>query len=382
MLLEGLTTHWGFYFTSRTSDGFGSLDLSELLDELNSSMDLRDLPPTKPERTLQKNVVHTHQEFAKLLFARVLVMTVFLRRLYAETDVITDEHREQWLLIQLAPGTLLGTDIFSWITNQFTNLTMSFKELRNEIFSLSLDIKTMSHLTLRDMICVIDEAQHASHMLTTKFRSSDGHPRPVLREQLIAFGKCMRHILVSGTGLSMANIERIINSTTAKELKIQYEVFTRTGAFDNLADQKRYLEQYFPSGYFDTENGKVLLSRIGYWLHGRYASSTSFFKQMLIMISRYRFTAAYLSRIIATGFQSPHRTLNEFVLDMANYEPLDAIQLTEEEPLVDVPSTASLGFDGRKLSEGAGVSDYLVRIHSEALMNRSWTSSKNCQSYF
>jgi hypothetical protein len=107
--------------------------------------------------------------------------------------------------------------------------------------------------------------------------SIDGHSeRPVLREQLLLWTRSLDHILVSGTGLSMANIERIFNSSAVKDLKLTYEVFMETGAFDTLTQQKRYLEQYCPSGYFDNEEGEVLLFRIGYWLHGRCVSLAPF----------------------------------------------------------------------------------------------------------
>jgi hypothetical protein len=263
----------------------------------------------------------------------------------------------------------MGEDVFTMVTGRCMSLKMSYDDLRREILLFSLKVEAILGLTLNRAICVVDEAQHTADMLTNKFKSIDGRTeRSVLREQLMTWSYSMPHILVSGTGLSMAKIERILNSTAAKEVRLSYEVFTDTGAFDTLAQQRRYLEPYFPSGYFDNEEGAVLLSRIGYWLHGRYVFDFNFSEQALSMISRHRFTASYVARLIATGFKSPHRALNKFVLDMTKYEPSDAIPHTEKEPPHHPPvykTEIGLNFDSHKLDQGASWSPCLTIYNND-----------------
>jgi hypothetical protein len=44
----------------------------------------------------------------------------------------------------------------------------------------------------------------------------------------------------------------------------------RVGGFDDEGGQRAYLEQYFPPGFLDTPEGKEIVSRVGYWLRGRF----------------------------------------------------------------------------------------------------------------
>jgi hypothetical protein len=92
--------------------------------------------------------------------------------------------------------------------------------------------------------------------------------RSILREILRGLSTWTDKIIVSGTGVSMKDLTETLDSSVSKD-RSPHALVTRIGAFDHSAAQEAYLEQYFPPGFLDTEPGKVLLSRIGYWLHGR-----------------------------------------------------------------------------------------------------------------
>jgi hypothetical protein len=77
-------------------------------------------------------------------------------------------------------------------------------------------------------------------------------------------------LIVSGTGVSMQDLETVLDSAVAKESgQPPPKTVTDLGAFDNEEDQRAYLEYYLPPGFLETASGKAMASRAGYWLHGR-----------------------------------------------------------------------------------------------------------------
>ncbi|KAF9003055.1 hypothetical protein BDQ17DRAFT_1425576 [Cyathus striatus] len=97
-------------------------------------------------------------------------------------------------------------------------------------------------------------------------------------------------LLLSGTGLSQSTLDTAISSAVLKPAS--YRFISTTGAFDSHHSQAAYLDAYFPKGYFDSNEGKRLKERCWYWLRGRH-----------------RFTAGYISEVIARGFDAPHSVL-------------------------------------------------------------------------
>jgi hypothetical protein len=284
MLCEGLTRRWGFYFTARSGDGIGSNDIFALLGEFVSVGHLRDLPPDDFQDILEQNCNYVHRRFCQLLLSRVLILQLFLEGAAAQPGGITAEHREQWFLIQAAPITLLGEDVFELLSKSLT-LRMDLDNLVMKIHEVGVEIATLLGHAINDMLCVIDEAQYMAHMLQSKFKSADGDtPRPVLRELILAWRGFMP-ITVSGTGPSMSDIEIILGSAVSKELVTSHVVITDTGAFDGRDDQRAYVEQYVPPGFLYTEAGQDLMLRMEYWLHGRCAMLALFSEYALIIPS-------------------------------------------------------------------------------------------------
>jgi hypothetical protein len=52
----------------------------------------------------------------------------------------------------------------------------------------------------------------------------------------------------------------------------------------------------------------------------------------ILICSRHRFTATYLSNLIQNHFQSPHKLLDHFIFSIAAFQPLDAVDFKRDEP--------------------------------------------------
>jgi hypothetical protein len=93
--------------------------------------------------------------------------------------------------------------------------------------------------------------------------------RPILREIICAWSPIFPALIVSGTGISMWDVETVIGTMVAKQNGETPKTITDLGAFDNEEDQLAYLKLYLPEKYLQTEDGKSMKSRVRYWLHGR-----------------------------------------------------------------------------------------------------------------
>ena len=92
----------------------GSSDLEEVWIDLESC--LKEIKNGSRDTLLENREVALRRSLL-LLYARYLCFRLFLKCAAATTDGITDDHKLRWLLIQVAPMTLLGgPDIFSRCT--------------------------------------------------------------------------------------------------------------------------------------------------------------------------------------------------------------------------------------------------------------------------
>ena len=220
---------------------------------------------------LIKNREDARRRFLLLLYARYVCFRVFLGCAAAMTGGITENHKLRWLLIQVAPVTLLEVpDIFLDCIKYAGRAPTQY--LEDAIKLESGVIK--EHLQQRSaLFCVLDEAQDLIKV-SVYFRSADSEvARPILREILHSWSSVLPNLIVSGTGISMRKVENVINSAVAKEGRQENETVTEIGGFDNEDGQQAYLKQYFPPGFLDTSEGKEVASRVGYWLRGRFVSN-------------------------------------------------------------------------------------------------------------
>ncbi|KAG8836664.1 hypothetical protein FRC18_010929 [Serendipita sp. 400] len=302
LLLEGLWRNWGFYFTARNKpDEIGSSDFMEVLEDMR-----RLIPLTEDNCSTAQagNRDFTSRRFLLLIYVRLLVFRIYLECASKMAGGIMEEHKGRWLLLQIAPATLLEDDIF----------LRQVRWLRGSSHDL-LDYHIVAeHRLIRDLLghlhifCVLDEAQVPANQYANCFLS-DTEPitgRPILRQVIHEWVSRIPNLIVSGTGVSMEEVQTVLGSAVAKEGGQEPETVTELGGFENEQNQRAYLEHYLPSGFFNTVSAEGVASRAGYWLLGRH-----------------RFTATYLSRLIQMSFESPHAVLNDFVHGMTDIWPSD-----------------------------------------------------------
>jgi hypothetical protein len=94
-------------------------------------------------------------------------------------------------------------------------------------------------------------------------------PRPILCQLIDLWMSVIPKLVISGTDIFMEEMEPFIGSAIVKQSSFPSITITDTGAFNDTKSQFAYLEKYLPKGYLRTEEGKVVASRTGYWLHGR-----------------------------------------------------------------------------------------------------------------
>ncbi|KIM30016.1 hypothetical protein M408DRAFT_100172 [Serendipita vermifera MAFF 305830] len=334
LLFEGLWRNWGFYFTATTRpDVIGSSDLEDILGDLDEQERLMKVTHSNRAKALEVNQEVTSRRFLLILYVRILAFRLFLQRALEEDGGLTDDHKGLWLLLQVAPKVLLGTqtDIFSDCVKKLKGLSES--KMKAVIKSELKQIQTYlpQEATL---FCVLDEAQVAMDKFQDCFRSElrEEESRPILRQIILAWRAVCPNLIISGTGVSMQELEAIIGSAVAKESGEESQTYTDLGSFDDEMAQCAYFEQYLPAGSLNDEHWKTVASRAGYWLHGRH-----------------RFTATYLSHLIQNNFESPHRVLNGFVYQMSHFHPSD-FDPTDEPPLTQETSMFS-GFHFSKLNK-------------------------------
>jgi len=208
------------------------------------------------------------RRFLLLLYARYVCFRVFLECAAAMPGGITENHKVRWLLIQVAPMTLLAnSDPFLVFTQLAGGASSQYLEGAIHIESFIVQRLLPQRSTL---FCVLDEAQDLTKNLD--YFRSEANPaqgRPILRLIVLKWRQILPNLIVSGTGISMREVETVVGSAVAKESRSPVTV-TEIGGFDDEGGWRAYLEQYVPPGFLDTSEGKEITSRVGYWLRGRF----------------------------------------------------------------------------------------------------------------
>src|SRR6202021_2144944 len=122
---------------------------------------------------------------AQLLYARLLIFYEFLQIASEQPGGIIERHK-QWLLLQVAPQTLVGCDIFLEIYCAAN--VAKVEDLRAQCREL-LTNKIKPIISCRP-VCVLDEAQAALRVLPNWFRGLDGLlNRSALRQIVVSWSR-------------------------------------------------------------------------------------------------------------------------------------------------------------------------------------------------
>ncbi|CAG8558222.1 10669_t:CDS:2 [Acaulospora colombiana] len=238
---------------------------------------LKTITSENEDTALTENRETAARRFLLILYVRMFVFRVFLECAADTPSGITEDHKARWLLIQVAPKTLLKMpEVFLKMIHLAGRA--SYDYLRAAIASEHIDVH---HLLAErkpvDLFCVLDEAQALTHEFLDCFLSDTEpqHPRPILHEIIIDWEMVFPNLIFSGTGVSMRDVETDLSCAVAKEGPPLRSTITEVAGFDDKVDQRAYLEQYFLPGLWDTPVGQEIAARIGYWLHGRFVCATS-----------------------------------------------------------------------------------------------------------
>ncbi|TRM66591.1 hypothetical protein BD626DRAFT_627111 [Schizophyllum amplum] len=372
LLIEGLCKHWGLYITCcKDEHGIGSQDLQELKRKLDNPKifhkylcDSKDYP-VRHSAELAKNRGAAKKIVSALLISRLYALRTYLDSLPPLPWKPTDEafYRKQWLLLQLDPSIIRDfVDASIASEDVFLSLaTMIYKRCpvaKMDDVLLDLVKTTMPKRNLNprmsattscgpDFFVVMDEVQNITIDSLGAFESStrSGHPRALLREIVVnvrsAFATSNVFIVPTGTNVTQAELDQALESALVKS--VSQAAYRCTGGLDTFEAMCDYLSDYFPPSFRMSPSGSRLLSRSFCWLRGRY-----------------RFTAAFLVRLLRNGFKSPHRILNHYVWQQTRrYWPSDADDLAAMELELPPPvqeqvtemSLADIHFDGLRRND-------------------------------
>lgn len=314
LLLEGLCDHWGFYFTSLVDSSLlGSSDVQNSIRfYIPESPDFRaTLPPVdSPDHkiALQTNRDHASRIFSRLFLARLFILDLFVQimkelRFSEPGEFRAAVYRKRWLLLQLQPSLLHPQiwDIFDELVDKLSPASESYVNgttktllirIRKRLTEMPDSRQHRPSDTQTPMFCVLDEAQYAATQHFNAFKSDTGNaPRPILREIVKAWERQSSghgiFMVVAGTGISKDIVDQAMASAIMKESK--YRWCSDTGAFDDLDEQRRYVEKYLPPSLLSSNSGMRLIRRIGYWLRGRSDLSLSIRIESLVITRVYTY---------------------------------------------------------------------------------------------
>ncbi|KAF7299275.1 hypothetical protein MIND_00876200 [Mycena indigotica] len=303
---EGLTSHWGLYFTLGVdAGGLGSYDMQEKLKYLAEKHQLH---PVINDAALAENSLTAQNELGSILLSRLLVFQLFLESLVSiDGASLTSKHnvKMRWLEMQLAPN-VFGLALH----DEFTKLGNALGEDEKDVANLQMNIngvllKIQHVIGISPIFVVIDEAQIGVD--EKRFVSGDG--KPLLWELIRAW-----QTLTHGACTFICAGVKIPPSIFDGEVGADFEWTSDTGSFDDPDAHEQYIRKFLPPALRDSSSGQFLVARLWRWCRGRH-----------------RITAKFLNILLHHGLQFPHTTLSQYVQAGTGLEPLDAVQVCYEE---------------------------------------------------
>ena len=253
--LDGLCSHWGFYFSCGAEAGTVA---TQMLQSMSSWH-------TDPPDSFNNGTAAARRAFAMLLCARLFILKQLVQR-YA---------RRRWVLAQVLPPCLKQSeDLFVTVLRALRNADTDV--MFHIAGDLRRDIMNRTNLFpqgLKTPLFVIDEAQVAAEYLKFFPSTSGKEWRLILREVVSFFHSCrlwFNKIILSGTGLSMGMVEDATDSFSAKAAPTRVQgVFSNVGCFAREdPSQEAYIRRYLTLSDNDISD-KRLLERMKFWFSGR-----------------------------------------------------------------------------------------------------------------
>jgi hypothetical protein len=191
----------------------------------------------------------------------------FLELAIEVDGALQEKHKRSWLLFQLSG--CVGTHPFVRIMKKC--LYNASDQALDELI-LQLDGIRRTHLPMSRFIVGLDEAQWAETLYRSVFLSSTSPTgtkfQSILHEMVAVFSQLPGvKLVVSGTGVSLEEIEDAIASGGSKRTAVQ--LFHELGMFDTWPKLQLFLKRYIPASILESPSGMRLQQRILEYLLGR-----------------------------------------------------------------------------------------------------------------
>jgi hypothetical protein len=208
----------------------GSNDFQEVTEILQTMSTWSD-----KSQDLSNNTSPAQRIFAMLLCARFFIFKQLVQHFPVNTKV-TDARR-RWVFAQVLPPRLSddGKDLFVKVLQglQGAETRIMLDIIRSSLRDIRTGRKDLFAMESKTpLFVVIDDAQVAAERLKFFCSGSGIGRRPILHEMVSFFESegIFNGIILSGTGLSMENVQDAVGSSSAKEAPSN-RIFTDVGRF-------------------------------------------------------------------------------------------------------------------------------------------------------
>jgi hypothetical protein len=267
-MLEVLTKKWGFYFVSAPDvNGVGVRDLLGAIDGVKEYNEwVADLNVLPREEWAGQSKVNSHiasKLLKKVLAARIVLFKMFLELAIEVDGRLQHKHKRIWLLFQL-----FDRDDSPFLSIKKC-LDKASTDALDELLERLHSIRT-TYFPEESLILGLDEAQHAVQSYPHPFVSSkdETKPRSFLREVVRVFSELPAKLVVSGTGVSMEDLNIAMSSGVSKSDRGEKWLLD-LGMFDTWPKLEAFLNLYLPASYLNTSSGYHLQQRLREYLLGR-----------------------------------------------------------------------------------------------------------------
>ncbi|KAF5379958.1 hypothetical protein D9757_010235 [Collybiopsis confluens] len=331
LLFEGLCQCWGFYFTFAMDGSYlGPNDLAHIPTNLNWTPKWTEyLPPSSDPQyasLLQANLQLVHDAFCGALLARLFVFKLFLEA--CSKEGFCQDHRQRWLEAQLLPGDLLNLgDPFNMLQLDVHNAQVDGSVIDEAIAQTLEEIQEIWDMPSEEFLYIaLDEANVPSREYLHAFADEHGE-YPLLKAVIRSWQRRLGHLpvrfVVAGTVIPQEHFQ----SATGEWDNWLWS--SDTGSFNNPESQRRYASQFLPPEFEASEDGQVLMRQMWHWLRGRH-----------------RYTASYLTLLLANRFESPLYLLKGFIQRLAKYALLEHVEYGGEDADRYLNWVSALGSNG------------------------------------
>ncbi|KAK7044957.1 hypothetical protein R3P38DRAFT_2881878 [Favolaschia claudopus] len=310
LTFEGLCHNWGFYFAMQRAltRGDGSKDLAVMTGHIGAVLN-----PAAPPESLERHHAAAERHLSQVLLARLLIFDIFVECCVGEG--LTEEHKKQWLFLQVFPSLGNTADIFKTLAVFLGDYDTKFM-IPETVAHIRKLLGPDSHLFF-----VLDEAQTAADTFPKAFDVNYG-TYPYLRKIVdtwdMHFSPDSISWVIAGTRIS----KRVFEAPQYVD-KIRWT--SDTGSLDDPALHEQYMRQFLPPSLLDTDSGKAFLQRAWAWTRGRH-----------------RYTASLLTELLVWNFQQPHTVLDTYIEKATHFRPTDGKQWTEAESSENIIIPANL----------------------------------------